>query len=293
MNPLLIAGLAVLVLVIVAAAVWLARRRQPAGSARYVQRGELLTPAEREFYAAVEAAIGGLFRVFPMVRVADVIGVEADRQSFLPAFNRISAKHFDFVICESQSLRPVAALELNDASHQRPDRRQRDEFLRSVCAEAGLPLLEFAPRRSYKLESLRQQLYTALGVDEKNIRREPFVLPLREPEVEQPSLAPSVTAPAAPVVAAPTPPSAPTASVAARQPPTVPEPASVPAPPVRREPPLAAPAPTVSASADMRCPKCGGELQRRRLATGALAGREFWLCRTFPQCSGMRPVATN
>ena len=102
-------------------------------------------------------------------------GYYSEPMKALRAFNRISAKHFDFVVCALDTLAPLAAIELNDASHQRPDRQKRDELLRGICRDIGLPLIELAPRRAYKLDSLRQQVFspdcfTELGIELKRKR---------------------------------------------------------------------------------------------------------------------------
>jgi uncharacterized protein with PIN domain len=47
-----------------------------------------------------------------------------------PAFNRINANHFDFVLCDKDELAVVCAIELNDKSH-----RKRDASIEPVTAE--------------------------------------------------------------------------------------------------------------------------------------------------------------
>ncbi len=45
------------------------------------------------------------------------------------------------VIVERRSFSIVAAVELDDASHLRPERRRRDILLEEVLRQAGIPLL--------------------------------------------------------------------------------------------------------------------------------------------------------
>jgi hypothetical protein len=287
--PLLIAGVVLAVLLAVVAAL-LSAKKKPAAEARYVREPALLTAAERSFFGALDAAIGAEYRVFPKVRVADVIGVEAhERGAWQSAFNRISAKHFDFVICDQRELAPRAVIELNDVSHQRPDRQRRDELLRDICKEIALPLIEFAPRRAYKLDSLRQQVLTAMGVpDAARGRREPYAaVPQSAFEREDEEAAtvadvpPATTLPVLAVKITPPPVSVPELLPSTRSEAQLPSPTAVAVEPAS----VGAPAP--------RCPKCAGDVQRRRIGTGQLAGREFWLCRTFPTCSGMLPVLSR
>ena len=65
----------------------------------YIKRGVLFTPAERSFLGVLNQAVGDQAQIFGKVRVADVITTKkgmtpSERQT---AFNKISAKHFDYL----------------------------------------------------------------------------------------------------------------------------------------------------------------------------------------------------
>lgn len=118
---------------------------------------DLLTPAERSFFGALEQALDGRARVFAKVRVADVLVVRAGLEPVeaTSARNRVQQKHFDFVLCATDTLQVLAAIELDDRSHAEPRRRDRDEFLENACRAAGLALLRFPAREAYSLLELR------------------------------------------------------------------------------------------------------------------------------------------
>src|SRR5438046_32622 len=84
----------------------------------------LLTEAERSFFGVLDQALAGEYRLFAKVRLADVVRpVQGPSRSGRPAaFNSISAKHVDFVLCDPSSLRVVGVVELDDKSHRRLDR---------------------------------------------------------------------------------------------------------------------------------------------------------------------------
>lgn len=128
----------------------------------------LLSPAERSFFGVLEQAVGGDYRIFAKVRVADVISVVPMRNRTLwqRAFNRISAKHFDFVLCDRDSLSVVGVIELDDKSHRRRNRQVRDAFLVEVCRASGLPLLQIPASRTYSMTTIRAQVRSALGKEE-------------------------------------------------------------------------------------------------------------------------------
>ena len=48
--------------------------------------------------------------------------------------------------------------------------------------------------------------------------------------------------------------------------------------------------PATEAPSAPACPKCGGEMVQRLAKRGVNAGREFWGCRRYPKCSGIRSL---
>jgi hypothetical protein len=138
---------------------WLRRRRIGATPA-YRKAPALLTAAERSFFGALEQAVTGHFRTMIKVRLADVIRPEkgSGRGAYAGAFNRISRKHLDFVLCDPGTMAVRAAVELDDGSHQRADRKERDRFLQSALESAGIPLYRFSVQRGYEIEPIREAL---------------------------------------------------------------------------------------------------------------------------------------
>jgi hypothetical protein len=122
------------------------------------KRDALFTPAERSFLGVLDQASVGRYRVFGKVRIADVItpAKGLDKSTWARTFNRIKAKHFDFVLCDPQTLEVKAVIELNDKSHSNSRRIERDELVGRACADAGLALRMLKARRSYSVEAIKQ-----------------------------------------------------------------------------------------------------------------------------------------
>lgn len=122
----------------------------------------LFTPAERAFLGVLDQAVGPEHRVFGKVRLADVASVDGSLRGGARqvAFNRISAKHLDFLVCRRADLAPVCAIELNDRSHAGRDAQMRDVVKAGVCQAIGLPLLSVSARRAYSVQALREQFQT-------------------------------------------------------------------------------------------------------------------------------------
>ena len=132
----------------------------PASSVRYSLNGPLFSPAERSFLGVLTQAVPDEHLVLGKVRVADVITPEKglSRPKWQSAFNRISSKHFDYVVCDRATLKVLSVIELNDRSHKGKKRANRDAFLREACSSAGLRLYEFNAKPSYSVVEVRMRL---------------------------------------------------------------------------------------------------------------------------------------
>lgn len=130
----------------------------------YQQREHLFTPAELHFLQTLRQAAPGGVDIFGKVRVADVLKPEAklDRSTWQKAFNRTAGKHFDFVLCDRETGRMLCAIELNDRSHQRRDRQERDDFIAGACRHAGFPLLFVPAARRYDVAAVRSEIQLCL-----------------------------------------------------------------------------------------------------------------------------------
>ena len=149
--------LAAFVLTLAVFALFLFRRERPP---RYVACAALLTEAEKAFHAALEAAVAGRYRIMCKVRMADIVQPAGglDQRERRSALGRISSKHLDFVLCDHDHFVVAAAIELDDRSHLRKERRERDIFVEDVFDEAGIPLVRFPVRRDYAPEDIFKQI---------------------------------------------------------------------------------------------------------------------------------------
>jgi hypothetical protein len=121
----------------------------------------LLTASEAGFYRALIIAAGRRYIVCPKVRLADLCH-GLDRWADTAAFNQVSSKHVDFVLCDSTTFRPVLAVELDDRSHLRADRRGRDALVDRIFRTMGLGVYRQWVRRSYDPAAIKRGIEDAL-----------------------------------------------------------------------------------------------------------------------------------
>ena len=121
----------------------------------------LLTASEAVFYAALLLAVGTRYVVFAKVRLADLCQ-DLDRWADTAAFNQVSSKHVDFVLCDATTFKPVLAVELDDRSHVRANRRDRDALVDRVFQTMGLGAYRQWVRRSYDPAAIARGIEDAL-----------------------------------------------------------------------------------------------------------------------------------
>ncbi|HEY2783022.1 MAG TPA: DUF2726 domain-containing protein [Steroidobacteraceae bacterium] len=104
----------------------------------YVKR--LLTQPEQVLYHRLVKALPNHL-VLAQVQVSRVLGVKKGFR-FHEWNNRINRMSYDFVICDKAAT-VIAAIELDDKSHEREDRRETDAKKHKATTDAGLRLVRW------------------------------------------------------------------------------------------------------------------------------------------------------
>jgi hypothetical protein len=128
----------------------------------YLVRDDFLSAAEANFFHILQNALQGRQLICPKVSLGDLFYVRQPNQNMI-YYNKISRKHVDFLLCDPKTLQPTLGIELDDSSHNQPDRIERDAFVEEVFAAAGLPLVRVPVRTSYSTQELAQLFKNALG----------------------------------------------------------------------------------------------------------------------------------
>ena len=155
-TPMLIVGVAALLIMLLASGITGIFSSKPP----YAPKDKFFTPAERNFLGVLDRAVGNRGRVFGQVRIADVITVKKglSRSDRTTAQNKINSKHLDYIICCPDSMKILCAVELNDKSHQRAERRARDVFVENALEAAGTPLIWVKAKRQYDVAEVAAQI---------------------------------------------------------------------------------------------------------------------------------------
>ncbi len=132
---------------------------------KYLKNSNFFSIAEKKFFDILNETIKDKFLIFPKVRVADLLFVKKDLngEKNFGSFNKIKAKHVDYVVVRKEDCRIICAIELDDKSHNRSDRIKRDQFLDKAFETANLPLLRFKCKQSYSIKEIYRQLMPYLN----------------------------------------------------------------------------------------------------------------------------------
>ena len=128
----------------------------------YKRKQFFLTRAEHECYDALVVAVGQEYHVFAQVHLPTIVDNKVVGQNWRGAFKHINEKSVDFVLCDKAYISPKLAIELDDKTHERPERRERDTEVERILMAAGLPLLRLENRGSFSPNELAQQIKNAL-----------------------------------------------------------------------------------------------------------------------------------
>ncbi len=264
MNSLVLLVLLVMTALVVVALAAQKGRRSGGSGAEVEEVGfdpcrELFSPAERSFHGVLEQAVEGEFKVFGKVRLGDLVKPQKglSRSQWARLRNRIQQKHIDFVICHTDTLAVAAVVELDDASHRRKDRSERDEFVDKALASAGISLLRFPVRKGYAVAGIRERMAGALGLKLTESESPDALEEHKAVEISEVSESHA---------------QAPGGEDAVE--PAAFEMGTQPAEPVSRV-----------------CPTCNSTMVKRQAKKGKYEGQWFWACSAFPKCRKILTVA--
>ena len=122
----------------------------------YKKKDFLMSRAEHEFFDILVEVVGNQYQVFPQIHLSTILDNKVVGQNWRGAFRHIDEKSVDFVVCDKAYIKPILAIELDDRTHGREDRKGRDEEVERILNESGLALLRFGNNGSFNKEEIKR-----------------------------------------------------------------------------------------------------------------------------------------
>lgn len=116
----------------------------------YNAKYRLISKSEQAYAAVILTALPANYHLFPQVNLASFI-VRTDNVPFQNELFR----NVDFLVTDD-AYKPLLIIEINDQTHLNQERKERDEKVKNICEEAGIPIIKF---------------WTTYGINEAYIRK--------------------------------------------------------------------------------------------------------------------------
>ena len=87
-----------------------------------------------------EITKGKNYMICPKVRLLDIIEPIRGQKKYKTLIYKIQSKHVDFVVCD-ENVHIKAIIELDDGSHDREDRKERDQFVDEILTSVGYKVI--------------------------------------------------------------------------------------------------------------------------------------------------------
>lgn len=141
----------------------------------FKKKTQLFTNIERGFLALLDKAVGNDYRIVNRVRLQDIIETKesvkgrAKRSAMIKA----SSKVIDYVLCDPQTYRIIAAVDLVNQSNGGHKSKQ-DWFVTGALEAAGIPHIRIKVKAGYKVDEIRNGILYKIGKKERAFPPEPI-----------------------------------------------------------------------------------------------------------------------
>lgn len=130
----------------------------------YYKKEYLITKTERElYYLLKEITQKNNLEIFTQVSLYEIVKIK-NNNNYNKNFNKISRKTIDFIITDKNT-KIKLCIELDDYTHNKPKRIERDIFVNNLFKEINLPLLRIQANNYYNKEILEKIIKTKIGLE--------------------------------------------------------------------------------------------------------------------------------
>ena len=107
---------------------------------KYYAKSYVMTSRENECFKILNEIFSSKWFVVPQVHLSALLDYRVKGQNWNAAFRHINGKSVDFVLIGKESYKVVCAIELDDSTHSKPDRKERDIEIERMFKGARIPL---------------------------------------------------------------------------------------------------------------------------------------------------------
>lgn len=104
------------------------------------QSKQLMSEYEKYFYEILSKNFAQDYIIMPQVNLASIIEKIKD---FPKQYQNELYRNIDFGIFDKTTMKPLLLIEINDKTHNQPDRIKRDLKVKEICNQANIKLITF------------------------------------------------------------------------------------------------------------------------------------------------------
>ena len=134
-------GIIVLVAALIPSRKNVKKEVQPVQSYSYTRRNFIMTQAESSLFQRLWRIAGDRYFIFPQVHLSSLLDHKVKGQDWRAALSAIQRKSVDFALVDKTTFKTTYAVELDDSTHDAPDRQERDGKVEQYLQIANIPLV--------------------------------------------------------------------------------------------------------------------------------------------------------
>ncbi|MCM1299798.1 MAG: DUF2726 domain-containing protein [Firmicutes bacterium] len=135
----------------------------------YKLKNTVMTDCEKDFFKGINSSLPEGYIVLPQMNLAAFIE-KTDNSKYRSELFR----NVDFLIVTKQ-YEPKIIIEINDQTHLTADRKERDEKVKNICDEAGIPIIKLWTSYGVNTEYIKGKInktLSSLPIERKHTARQ-------------------------------------------------------------------------------------------------------------------------
>lgn len=132
---------------------------------RYYAKSYVMTSRENECFKILNEIFSSKWFVVPQVHLSALLDYRVKGQNWNAAFRHINGKSVDFVLIGKESYKVICAIELDDSTHSKRDRMERDAEIERMFKGARIPLARITRFESMAKSEIAKVITDAINAN--------------------------------------------------------------------------------------------------------------------------------
>ena len=132
---------------------------------KYYAKSYVMTSRENDCFKILNEIFSSKWFVVPQVHLSALLDYRVKGQNWNAAFRHINGKSVDFVLIGKESYKVICVIELDDSTHSKPDRIERDVEIERMFKEARIPLARINKFESMTKPEIAKVITDAINVN--------------------------------------------------------------------------------------------------------------------------------